>query len=273
MMTCRRATYSHLPSYRIFRCLASGWQRFFARTSRFSRSQINAILEGGTTASEDEKPPIVPSDLPIHCIQVIQDVFAEVAGVGVVATHKNGEPLTNISNSCEFCDLILNSETVYRACVDTWKQLASLPPAKDITFFTCHAGMQYAEEPTPEQTRKRIDQIAQKHGISADELSEAASEIPILDERIQAERAIATRNAISGAVLVAAGIVMNRLMPPGSAYYPSIIFIIRHPGWRLPFWQGFSQEYCWCTPSLLIIFQCSRKPFVTMSVSPTSAGK
>ena len=173
---------------------------------RFSRSQINAILEGGTTATEDEKSTIGDSDLPIHCVQVIQDVFADVAGVGVVATQKDGEPLTNISNSCQYCNLILNSETGYQACVDTWKKLATLPPAKNIPFFTCHAGLQYAysrinvdtkfaallvagqyhlEKPTPEQTRVRIDEIAQKHGISVDELSAAAREIPILDERIQ----------------------------------------------------------------------------------------
>ena len=48
--------------------------------------------------------------LPLHCMQPVQNVFAEIAEVGAVTTDTNGQPLTQISNSCDFCKLILGSE-------------------------------------------------------------------------------------------------------------------------------------------------------------------
>jgi excisionase family DNA binding protein len=175
---------------------------------RFPRSTIDTILEGGIPTPEEEKSSISSEILPIHCIQVIQDVFAEVAGVGSVTTTKKGEPLTTISNSCQFCNLIHASETGYQACVNTWKELANLPPTEDITFFTCHAGMQYAyspinidgefsalliagqyhlEPPAQEKVAMHIRKLAQQHGINEDELTKAAKDISVLNERIHSK--------------------------------------------------------------------------------------
>ncbi len=175
---------------------------------RFPRSQITAVLKEVMVLSKDEQPSITPEILPIHCIQVIQDVFADIAGVGSVTTTKEGQPLTNISNACRFCYLILASEMGYRACVNTWKKLAIRNPAEDRTFLTCHTGLQYAysrinidnefaalliagqyllEDSDPEGAAVRSSKLAQQYGINAAELAEAARDVPVLEERIQSK--------------------------------------------------------------------------------------
>ncbi len=173
---------------------------------RFPSSQIKAILAESLVSPEEDNPPITPEVLPIHCVQVVQDVFAEVAGVGSVTTTKEGEPLTDISNSCQFCNLILASEKGYQACINTWKNLSSLPPTAEVSFFTCHAGMQYAhsrinidsefsalliagqfhlDNGQAEQTADDIQELAGKYDIDTQELTEAAGSIPVLDKRIK----------------------------------------------------------------------------------------
>src|SRR5690349_4601196 len=78
---------------------------------RFSRRDVDSLLSG-ERASEGETIANPPTDvLPLHCVQLIQNVFAEVAMVGSVTTGPDGEPLTSFSNSCTFCNLVLASET------------------------------------------------------------------------------------------------------------------------------------------------------------------
>jgi ligand-binding sensor protein len=175
---------------------------------RVPRSSIEAILEGGVPDLQDGKPSITPQVLPIHYVQFIQDVFAEVAGFGSVTTTKEGEPLTSISNSCQFCDLILASKTGYQGCLNSWKKLASLPPAEEISFFTCHAGLKYAysriyidgeftatliagqyhvDDPDPQWVSIHTRELAQQHGINPDALAEAVKNVPVIHERIQSK--------------------------------------------------------------------------------------
>src|SRR6266511_3627367 len=91
---------------------------------RFARQELDALLSGDDAV--DESPPARLTDiLPLHCVQPIQDVFADVAGVGAVTTAPDGEPLTQLSNGCRFCALMLSSPSGRQACMRSWQQLAA----------------------------------------------------------------------------------------------------------------------------------------------------
>lgn len=160
---------------------------------RFHHAEIEKLLNSGTPPSESQE--YAPDQvLPVHCVQAIQNVFAEMNGIGSVTTTLQGEPVTEISNSCDFCRLIHASPTGKQACINSWKKLAGLPEG-EIEFFECHAGFQYTGEkihlhgqPTalqvagqffiqlPERGRldHRIKQLAEEHQIDPSALQDAA---------------------------------------------------------------------------------------------------
>ena len=169
---------------------------------RFSAREVNEILDGVTRVGEPETS-LPDNALPLHCIQPVQDVFAEIAEVGSVTTDKNGTPLTHISNSCDFCKLILGSDQGRAACTESWRKLVDQRDASP-EFVTCHAGLQYArarievrdellailvagqfyvQKPDAEEEGKRIEMLAKKYNISKDLLTQASKQISVLNER------------------------------------------------------------------------------------------
>jgi excisionase family DNA binding protein len=173
---------------------------------RFPRTEIEAFLGGGL--GERESRPSRPGEvLPVHCLQVIQGVFAEILNVGSVTTDTEGEPITEISNSCEFCDLILSSPEGLEGCVASWRRLARLP-AGGPEFMRCHAGLQYARArieiegeqialliagqfyegaPDKQEEESRIRDLAARYGLDEDQLSAAAQGIRVLAPENEAQ--------------------------------------------------------------------------------------
>ncbi|NKQ36169.1 MAG: helix-turn-helix domain-containing protein [Chloroflexi bacterium] len=172
---------------------------------RFSRQEVEALLTVGTPSRPEPKPNTAVSTdvLPLYCVRTIQSVFAELAEVGVVTTDMDGNPLTSISNSGHFCNLIYGTESGQRACMSSWRDLAQ-SAEKRTPFVPCHAGLQYArarievneeatamlfagqfyvEPPDPDEQDARVRELAYKHGLDPVKLAEAAQEISILDER------------------------------------------------------------------------------------------
>jgi excisionase family DNA binding protein len=173
---------------------------------RFSSQDVKALLAGDqplANASTEAISASLLTVLPLHCIQPVQNVFAEIANIGSVTTAPNGEPLTKISNSCQFCNLILASESGRKACVASWRKLGEQSAAQP-EFSTCHAGLQYARarieingelaamliagqfytsEAERETARKQLLSLAKAHGIDADLLNTAVQDIQILDAR------------------------------------------------------------------------------------------
>ncbi len=169
---------------------------------RFTQEGISSLISGA--ASGKVEPPPLPADiLPLHCIQPIQRVFAEIAQVGSLTTAPDGEPLTDISNSCRFCNLILESEPGRKGCVASWRKLAQ-EPVRQPHFVNCHAGLQYARArievdgnpvaiviagqfyltpPDRTEETERVNKLATSFGIDAKALADAAEEIRVLDHR------------------------------------------------------------------------------------------
>jgi len=175
---------------------------------RFQRNAIETLMKVGTQDKDFPGVKYSPSDLlPVQCIQAIQDVFAEMNAIGSVTTDPAGEPITEISNSCEFCNLILASPSGRQACIKSWYELAQTPKG-DPQFYQCHAGFQYARgrielqgsltaiqvagqfhnsPPAPEDIAGRIQQLGEKHGIDRDALTKAAKSLRILNSQRQIE--------------------------------------------------------------------------------------
>lgn len=168
---------------------------------RFSSQKVDEMLSGGMETQVDTRPVSIEA-LPLHCIQPIQDVFAEVAGIGSVTTDQEGRPLVRISNACDFCKLILGSEDGRQACIQSWKQLAQQKGTAH-EFYTCHAGLRYAkapiqihgetvailiagqfylQEPDKAEEEKRLRKLAETYHIDDALLSQAASRLIVLDE-------------------------------------------------------------------------------------------
>jgi excisionase family DNA binding protein len=167
---------------------------------RFSAYEVDDLLSG-VTHQDNEITPVNENILPLHCMQPVQDVFAEIAEVSSVTTNHKGQPLTRISNACDFCKLIMGSEDGRQACIESWRTLAQ---QKDQLpgFTSCHAGLQYARarievggeliailvagqfyvhNPEPEEEEERLQSLAEKYHIDEDLLTQAARQISVLD--------------------------------------------------------------------------------------------
>jgi excisionase family DNA binding protein len=116
---------------------------------RFSRAEIDQWLQeqrseldiegvGGLTQDGD---PLSPQALPLTCLQMIQDVCAEALNIAVVTADLDGHPLSTVSNSCAFCDLILSTDTGRKRCAAAWRRVEE----RDIHY--CHAGLLCASAP------------------------------------------------------------------------------------------------------------------------------
>ena len=173
---------------------------------RFARASVDTILSGGIPA--EPQPLARPADvLPLHCIQPIQDVFAEVAGLGAITVAPDGTPLTKPSGACAFCALVQTSPQGQRACQESWRRMADVAPGM---ISTCHAGLSYAHAPIrvigqtvalliagqfqarpPDatETAAQLARLSHAYAIDPAALAEAATTIPALDARAHAQLA------------------------------------------------------------------------------------
>ena len=166
---------------------------------RFSSDGVMAML---SEKKESVTVAVIADVLPMHCIQVIQDVFADIAQVGSLTADSNGEPLTEVSNCAGFCSMMLGTESGRKACIGSWKRLAE-GKEKHPEFFKCHAGLRYARgrievggeltailvsgqfygtPPDPDEQDVRVEALSREHNLDKSKLSEAIKKINVVDE-------------------------------------------------------------------------------------------
>jgi excisionase family DNA binding protein len=129
----------------IYRMLNDGRLRGFKVGGqwRFSQREFETWLQEQqagpgrmpTLSSSVESPLPSSHVLPMSCIQAIQTVCAEALEIAVVTTGLDGTPLAGISNSCNFCNLILATEPGRNRCAESWRQ------QPDGQTHPCHAGL------------------------------------------------------------------------------------------------------------------------------------
>jgi excisionase family DNA binding protein len=107
---------------------------------RFPASQFENFLSTEKTNNQDIPSGSVPP-LPIHCMQTIQNLFSDLSQIGTVITDMNGQPLTELSNSCQFCQRMLASPSGQKACHASWKSMTQSRERKG--WMKCHAGLTY----------------------------------------------------------------------------------------------------------------------------------
>ncbi len=172
---------------------------------RFLKDEIQSILDLNEDPASNAALP--NSLLPKPCIQSLQDVFGEIAGIGTLTVDNQGEPITQASNPCAFCQLIQSTEKGLTACKQSWKMITKIK-SSNIDFFTCHAGMSYTyarikvnnisdtfliagqfflSEDDKSKQSKRIEEIAKELNLNYKELSKAKKEIIVLNEHIRSE--------------------------------------------------------------------------------------
>lgn len=170
---------------------------------RFHAMEINALLDGSTLTDEQAAHQVTsphhvePSS--VACLQAVQDVSAETVGVGAIITDHDGFPISTISNSCEFCNLIRSTDSGRQACINSWYAL-SQQTAVNPEFTTCHAGLQcaraqikvndettsiavagqfYTTMPETAVQQQYIKKLADTHGLSATALTKSLRDVPI----------------------------------------------------------------------------------------------
>jgi excisionase family DNA binding protein len=174
---------------------------------RFSRREIDAWLQEQQSKLDvsDLPPPpggvIAPSPqaLPISCVQTIQDVCAEALDIAAVTIDLDGSPLTEISNSCSFCGLILSSEEGYRRCRVAWSRVANGQAQPCHVGLLCvstlvkvdgqrvaiTAGCQFSikatDQPTPDWLRN-LPLLAEELGLNEGELWAASDSVRMMPD-------------------------------------------------------------------------------------------
>lgn len=106
-------------------------------------SVTTADSREATEASLPAAAHLTADALPLHCIQPIQNVFAEALDVAAVTTTLDGDPITSFSNLGPFCSLIQSSEEGRRRCRSSWQELGRAADHQP-SLSRCHAGLHYA---------------------------------------------------------------------------------------------------------------------------------
>jgi ligand-binding sensor protein len=174
---------------------------------RFSRREIEAWLQDqqnrldatGPAPALEGRTLTSPRSLPLSCVQAIQGVCAEALEIAAVTTDLNGSPLTRVSNSCQFCDLILSAEEGRHRCQVAWKQIdhgqiqpchaglscVSIPILVEGRPLAITSGCQFVPEPpdgSEPSWHHNLPSLAANLDLSEAELGDAAGTVRVVTE-------------------------------------------------------------------------------------------
>ncbi|MFN8455878.1 MAG: helix-turn-helix domain-containing protein [Anaerolineae bacterium] len=65
--------------------------------------------------------------VPLDCVQLIQDAFAEMLGVMLVITDLAGQPITQVSNASPVYNLLTETEGGHQLCHEKWQDMGQVP--------------------------------------------------------------------------------------------------------------------------------------------------
>jgi excisionase family DNA binding protein len=170
---------------------------------RFMRQEVERMLNVEAPEVESPLPETTPN-FPTHCVQTIQDLFSAVSQISALVVDSTGEPLTQPSSPCAFCQLVQQNQGGLEACRASWREIArqALTGRK---FFTCHAGIQYMAAPFTEDEKPvgfflagefywqtpdaaedtgRMQRLAGTYYIPLEQLQQEKRSIPVMDPSI-----------------------------------------------------------------------------------------
>lgn len=103
---------------------------------RFEAAEVERWLhERATLSTLERRPPGLGEHapnglralLPLECVQMIQDAFAEALDVMMVTTDMDGRPITQVSHPCGFFDALTQDADGIAHCIQGWQRLAAAP--------------------------------------------------------------------------------------------------------------------------------------------------
>ncbi|KAA3664043.1 MAG: helix-turn-helix domain-containing protein [Chloroflexi bacterium] len=102
------------------------------RQWRFPTPQIESWMQTqGTAVSppithfQTTHPTDFASQLPVACVQLIQDTFADALGIMIIITDMDGKPITEFSNPCAFFTALSNVSELWDKCMVHWREMAA----------------------------------------------------------------------------------------------------------------------------------------------------
>jgi excisionase family DNA binding protein len=108
---------------------------------RFPRRPIDQWLGSQTAAGPVSAPAAGPEPtLPVECIQIIQDTFADALGIMIVIADLDGRPLTRSSNAPGLVQTIEAVPEAHRHCLRWWAELSRHPNLQP-AFLRSHLGL------------------------------------------------------------------------------------------------------------------------------------
>jgi ligand-binding sensor protein len=167
------------------------------------------LMEAAPTPHPSDFFPV--EALPLHCIQAIQDVFAQLAHIGVVTTRLDGQPLTSISNPCQLYSLMQAHAPGRQQCVATWRALASrsehhpLVAVRPAGLGYLHARIDVDGQPIAvlvagpfrlDETGVDAEQLADAYDLDAAEVAVAVADVPLLAARACQDIAISLQKVV-----------------------------------------------------------------------------
>lgn len=100
---------------------------------RFPADQVNSWLQIGgaanhivdaSTAQTGGHSDELADLIPMECVQLIQDSFADLLGVMLVVTDMDGKPITRPSNPCGLFQAVSKVPHALERCIQSWHRLA-----------------------------------------------------------------------------------------------------------------------------------------------------
>jgi len=99
------------------------------QTTQLVRSQRFTSQAAPTPAPVQPAPAStdcnIGSLLPLECVQLIQDTYADALGIMLVITDMEGNPVTEISHPCGLFKAISDKPHAVRKCIQSWHELAT----------------------------------------------------------------------------------------------------------------------------------------------------
>lgn len=134
----RMAESSRLPGmkvgnqWRFPRRLIDQWLHAQIVEARAPARTAAALAQAETTAVPTTLPtplaaPALVDILPLECVQLMQDAFADALGVMIVLTDLDGRPITRTSNPCGLLAAVEARPEGYARCLAHWAAIAARP--------------------------------------------------------------------------------------------------------------------------------------------------
>lgn len=136
----RMADSGRVPAVKV----GNQWRFPRRQVESWLKTQDGAVSDAYTAPTSSDAPSTAVQDLrkilPLDCVQLIQDTFADVLGVMVLVTDLEGEPVTRPSNPCGLFTATETSPVARKRCMQLWAGLAS-DPSLQPQFIQSHLGL------------------------------------------------------------------------------------------------------------------------------------